>query len=143
MNTIFYVIICIWLTYIAFILSENSDLLRKKNKEEKPETITYFTIDLDFTGKLLDQIDSMINDAIKFKILTYKELNKPYNLGKLDDDIRDISTNIHNGINGEIFLNEQVLSVTHNYIMNYIVDRTRTSLIETAIKYNNIIKKEE
>ena len=48
MNTIFYIIIIIWLTYISFILSENFDLLRKKNKEEKPETITYFTIDLDY-----------------------------------------------------------------------------------------------
>lgn len=143
MDTVFYIIITIWLTYIAFVLSTNLDLLRKENKKKTTETITYFTIDLDFTGKLLDQIDSMINDAINFKILTYKELNKPYNLGKLDNDIRDISTNIHNGINGEIFLNEQTLSVTHNYIMNYIVDKTRTTLIETAMQYNNMIKKEE
>ena len=77
MNTIFYIIIIIWLTYIAFILSENSDLLRKKNKEEKPETITYFTIDLDYVvmavgskpeSNILEKLNLELTDRGHIKI---------------------------------------------------------------------------
>ena len=67
------------------------------------------------------------------------KINSKYELIKLDEDAKQIATNIFQAIAKDNTFIENNLIVTNDYVMKYITDESIIKLLDKATKYNSKI----
>jgi hypothetical protein len=130
--------------YLLMVLNTLLDFIRAKTKNINAHTDAVKNGSLNEkivdTTNLLLIIDSMIKVEILQIRSTHLSLNQPYEiLRKLDKDIVEISTTIHNSLKAELFANPSNMIVNSEYIEKYIVNTATTELIAMVKQLNREI----
>lgn len=106
--------------------------MRIIDKMVPPQTIN--SVDIENTEKIKALIDDAINSELNAKLNRALATGEKYDLKNVDIDIKEMSTNIINGLNPAIFKTNLVF--TNEYIMKYIVSQTTIILIRFVTEYN-------
>ena len=144
-------IIMLGLCFIAYIIKLLSNIrmyiVNKSNSfylaNLKNQTKDNSTLDMpsriDLTNSILDLITFLINNEIIIQIKPYIVLNNPYEISRLDDDVRVISTNVFKSINPSLFKDTNLV-LTDEYLMTYITKKSMGLMIDVVQNHNDTIR---
>lgn len=90
---------------------------------------------LNNSDKLLDIIDSLIENEVELSMYKVASLRTKYDIKYLDRDTTTISENVASAIKKE-FLNDNKLMINSSYIYSYIARNTSLALISAINNYN-------
>jgi len=113
-------------------IEKYSKKMRVMDKMVPPQTIS--SVDITNTEKIKALIDDAINSELNAKLNRALATGEKYDLKNIDIDIKEMSSNIINGLNPAIFKTNLVF--TNEYIMKYIVSQTTIILIRFVTEYN-------
>lgn len=113
-------------------IEKYSKKMRVMDKMVPPQTIS--SADITNTEKIKALIDDAINSELNAKLNRALATGEKYDLKNIDIDIKEMSSNIINGLNPAIFKTNLVF--TNEYIMKYIVSQTTIILIRFVTEYN-------
>lgn len=102
--------------------------LEKLNvKEDNMKKTLIEDKDISTTQKLLEFVDNLITIEIANRLAKLEALDKSYEILTLDADVQEISKNVLQGLNTDVF--EMTLLIKNEYLVSYIVSRATTILI--------------
>lgn len=134
------------LDLFEFISSINKLLDEKiiKYRIKRTDHLNMVTMQLperiDLTNSIFDLIDSMIEDEILSFMKDRIALREKYNVLNLDTDVGEISTNIYNAFNKDLFTDPNLL-LNKEYMMSYITKKTSYALLVNTLTHNENLKK--
>ena len=82
----------------------------------------------------------MIEDEILSFMKDRIALREKYNVLNLDTDVGEISTNIYNAFNKDLFTDPNLL-LNKEYMMSYITKKTSYALLVNTLTHNENLKK--
>lgn len=154
---IFYSIMSIMYLILGLFVVNNIctlfyNIAKKYNEESKfielqriKEELKPVSKELDYLDKveatigLLNFINVLIDNEINNMMTSLSKINSKYELIKLDEDAKQIATNIFQAIAKDNTFIENNLIVTNDYVMKYITDESIIKLLDKATKYNSKI----
>ena len=114
--------------------------LQRIKEELKPVSKELDYLDkVEATIGLLNFINVLIDNEINNMMTSLSKINSKYELIKLDEDAKNIATNIFQAIAKDNTFIENNLIVTNDYVMKYITDESIIKLLDKATKYNSKI----
>ena len=137
---------------LAYILDLLTSISNKFNEESKfielqkiKEEMKPVNKELDYLDKLeatvgfLNFINVLIDNEINNMMTSLSKIDSKYELIKLDEDAKQIATNIFQSLAKENTFVDSNLIITNDYIMKYITDESIIKLLDKATKYNSRI----
>ena len=88
---------------------------------------------VDYSRDLLTLLAQSINLEVKKLMQNYISLNIPYRIEDLDKDVENISTQVYNSIKLDIYTSYGLI-FSSGYIMTYIVENTKTILLQEVME---------
>ena len=88
---------------------------------------------VDYSRDLLTLLAQSINLEVKKLMQNYISLNIPYRIEDLDKDVENISTQVYNSIKLDIYRSYGLI-FSSGYIMTYIVENTKTILLQEVME---------
>lgn len=113
---------------ISFFFKEK----RLSTKEEKE------AVRVDYSRDFLTLLAQSINLEVKKLMQNYVSLNIPYRIEDLDKDVENISIQVYNSIKLDIY-ESNGLVFSSGYIMRYIVENTKTILLQELMEHQKRI----
>jgi len=93
---------------------------------------------ISYTTDAILLINTIIDNNIADVLLSYRELDKKYEMKKMGDNIKAISENVYNSFKKELYTHPQLL-VTDEFLMQHIMNETSRKLLSATTEYNNSI----
>lgn len=137
---------------LAYIMDLLTSISNKFNEESKfielqkiKEEMKPVNKELDYLDKLeatvgfLNFINVLIDNEINNMMTSLSKIDSKYELIKLDEDAKQIATNIFQSLAKENTFVDNNLIITNDYIMKYITDESIIKLLDKATKYNSRI----
>jgi hypothetical protein len=106
-----------------------------KLRDENEGTTSSAMEQFNFSVGILDLVDRMIVIEIEKVIAGYSQLNKRYEVSRLDVDIKHVSEVVSNAIRKEVFLSSDMI-ISSDYVIKTITERTTHLLISSVKEYN-------
>ena len=113
---------------ISFFFKEK----RLSTQEEKE------AVRVDYSRDFLTLLAQSINLEVKKLMQNYVSLNIPYRIEDLDKDVENISIQVYNSIKLDIY-ESNGLVFSSGYIMRYIVENTKTILLQELMEHQKRI----
>lgn len=88
---------------------------------------------------LLNLINELIQVEITTLLNTFTDINKPYPLQNIENDISRISQKVFDGIRNELFVAPDII-LNDEYIISYITSNTTIVLINSVKGYNQTLQ---
>lgn len=130
------------LTNISKKFDEESKFIELQRIKEEMKPVNK---ELDYLDKLeatvgfLNFINVLIDNEINNMMTSLSKIDSKYELIKLDEDAKQIATNIFQSLAKENTFVDNNLIITNDYIMKYITDESIIKLLDKATKYNSRI----
>lgn len=93
---------------------------------------------VDYSRDLLTLLAQSINLEVKKLMQNYISLNIPYRIEDLDKDVENISTQVYNSIKLDIYRSYGLI-FSSGYVMTYIVENTKTILLQEVMEHQKRI----
>lgn len=90
------------------------------------------------TAEFLEVIRALINNSVEDVLQPYTQLNKKYEVMKIDEDIVKVSTRVYSSISDYV-LTSGGLMLMNEYIMDFIITEVRLALVDKVTEFNNRI----
>ena len=113
---------------ISFFFKEK----RLSTQEEKE------AVRVDYSRDFLTLLAQSINLEVKKIMQNYVSLNIPYRIEDLDKDGENISIQVYNSINLDIYKSSGLV-FSSGYVMTYIVENTKTILLQELMEHQKRI----
>ena len=94
---------------------------------------------LEVTNSLGELISNMIDYEVMTIIQTYFAVSKQYEVSKMDEDIRKISSNVFSGIKTIVYDDKECIW-TKEYIMQYITKKSTQTFLANILNYNTNLR---
>lgn len=145
------IIIFIFISLIIYIIrllsnirmyivnKSNSFYLANQKLQNNDKASLPMTDRVELTNSILDLIAFMVNNEIVSLFKNYISLNELYVISNIDKDAANISNNVFNGINENLFKDPNLI-LTDKYLMEYISKKSISTLIDVAQTHNSNIR---
>lgn len=134
MKLTIFIIICVigvlLALYLIGMIRSISFFFKEKRlsiREEKEATR------VDYSRDFLTLLAQSINLEVKKLMQNYVSLNIPYRIEDLDKDVENISSQVYNSIKLDIYKSNGLV-FSSAYIMTYIVENTKTILLQEVME---------
>lgn len=134
MKLTIFIIICVigalLALYLIGMIRSISFFFKEKRlsiREEKEATR------VDYSRDFLTLLAQSINLEVKKLMQNYVSLNIPYRIEDLDKDVENISSQVYNSIKLDIYKSNGLV-FSSAYIMTYIVENTKTILLQELME---------
>lgn len=132
---IFSVIGVLLLLYLIGMIRSISFFFKEKRLSTKEEKEA---VRVDYSRDFLTLLAQSINLEVKKLMQNYVSLNIPYRIEDLDKDVENISIQVYNSIKLDIY-ESNGLVFSSGYIMRYIVENTKTILLQELMEHQKRI----
>lgn len=94
---------------------------------------------VELTNSVLDLITYMINQEITSTMQPYIQLSQPFPINNIDVAIKNISNNVFNAIDRDMFLDTDLL-LTSEYLQKFITSKTKNAMLDVVMRHNDSIR---
>lgn len=137
---VFIIIACIltWI-FLIYLINNTANFLDSKKEyfrvlalnEKKDDIVSR----VNATAAFLKLLDTLIAIEIETLIDSLKLIKQPYNILRLDKDIKNISTKVFNSIKKELY-NEDELCIASDFLLQFITTQVTNKFTEMVLNSN-------
>ena len=94
---------------------------------------------VELTNSVLDLITYTINQEITSTMQPYIQLSQQFPINNIDVAIKNISNNVFNAIDRDMFLDSDLL-LTSEYLQKFITSKTKNAMLDVVMRHNDSIR---
>lgn len=108
---------------------------RERIKIDRDREVNIARDKLQYSDDLVEYLHKLITIEVGRRIQLIKKLNQEYNIMNLDNDIKEISNTVYEGINPDTYKKDKII-YTEDYFLKLIINITSVVMIEEITNYN-------
>ena len=93
----------------------------------------------ELTVSILNTINAIIDNEVARLFQSYAVLNKKYEVIRMDEDIKTLSSEVFKAIKPEIIKDPEII-LTSDFVMQFIIQSISVKILDTAQQYNAALK---
>lgn len=109
------------------------------NKEKDTKSKMTMLERVDTTLEILNLCNTLIDNEITKSLQACVRLKKPYDIKRIDTDVKLIATEVFNSIKPEILISDDII-LSEKFLMQHITDETILRLLKSSQEFNSIIR---